>query len=108
MKKRSSGWKKFNDDLGVIKNPGNSMEYRTGNWAGRKLNFCAKNCINCSLCWSVCPDDAILTDDEGNMIGVDLDHCKSCGLCTEACPTTKKPDSEDHALFFSEKTEDEN
>jgi len=72
---------------GIIDDAGNSREYKTGNWVPKKLNFDKETCINCSLCWPVCPDDAIIFDKDGNMIGVDRDHCKDCGLCVKACPT---------------------
>ncbi len=71
----------------LIPNSGNSKEYKTGNWIPKKLIFDADTCINCSLCWPVCPDDAIIFDKDGNMKGVDRDHCKDCGLCVKACPT---------------------
>lgn len=79
----------------VIPNSGNSEEYITGNWVPKKLIFKEETCIDCKLCWPVCPDDAIVIKD-GKMVGVDLDHCKDCGLCVQACPTTPK------SLFFEE------
>ncbi len=97
-----TGWKELEVGGGRVSDMGNSELYGTGNWVSRKLCFEKKNCINCALCWPVCPDDAIILDKEGSMVGVDLDHCKDCGLCIEACPTTKKPDVGDHALRFEE------
>lgn len=75
---------------GVITSAGNSIKYKTGNWSPRTCTWNAKTCINCNLCWPVCPDDAILTDEEGNMVGVDPEKCKACGLCVTACPTSPK------------------
>jgi len=75
---------------GVITEPGNSRQYDTGNWVGSCAKWKKENCINCNLCWTVCPDEAILTDEEGNMIGVDAEKCKACGLCVDACPTNPK------------------
>jgi pyruvate ferredoxin oxidoreductase delta subunit len=90
----------WNEDGGVIADKGNSELYSTGNWVPETLEFKSENCINCGLCWAVCPDDAIIFDEKGNMIGVDLDHCKDCGLCTEICPPNKNPDKTKHALVF--------
>lgn len=81
---------------GVMNEPGSSVAYKTGNWVPRKLCFNPETCINCNLCWPVCPDDCIIVDEKGNMIGVDLAHCKDCGLCVEACPTKPK------SLYFVE------
>jgi pyruvate ferredoxin oxidoreductase delta subunit len=74
----------------VIPESGNSKQYITGNWVPKKLIFNPATCINCGLCWPVCPDDAIMLDKEGNMIGIDVEHCKDCGMCIEACPTKPK------------------
>jgi pyruvate ferredoxin oxidoreductase delta subunit len=80
----------------VIPESGNSKQYITGNWVPKKLIFNPDTCINCGLCWPVCPDDAIMLDKEGNMIGIDIEHCKDCGMCIEACPTKPK------SLFFED------
>lgn len=80
----------------LIPQAGNSKEYKTGNWVPKKLIFNKDTCINCGLCWPVCPDDAIILDAQGNMVGVDYDHCKDCGLCVKACPTNPK------SLYFQD------
>lgn len=95
-------WQDLEKEGNVIADTGNSELYGTGNWVPKKLNFHDDNCINCGLCWPVCPDDAILLDAEGNMVGVDLDHCKDCGLCVEICPANKNPAPEKHALVFKD------
>ncbi len=105
--KESATWKDLEKEGPVIKASGNSELYETGNWVSKKLNFLSENCINCGLCWPVCPDDAIIFDKEGNMIGVDLDHCKDCGLCVEICPSNKNPDKAKHALIFEDDYRDD-
>lgn len=92
---RSAKWQSLEKGL-VIPKSGNSEEYITGNWVPKKLIFNKDTCINCGLCWPVCPDDAIMLDKEGNMIGIDTEHCKDCGMCIEACPTKPK------SLFFED------
>ena len=74
---------------GVVQDAGNSVEYLGGAWSPVKLAWYEDICIDCLLCWPVCPDDAILAKD-GKMAGVDLEHCKDCGICIEACPTKPK------------------
>ena len=71
---------------GVITDPGNSTSYRTGGWNAREISFDQEKCIHCGICWSVCPDSAIIFKDE-KMEGIDDDHCKKCGICEKACPT---------------------
>ena len=87
---------------GIITRPGSTVDYKTGNWINKTLKFVSENCINCNLCWTVCPDDAIIVDKHGNMVGVDTDFCKNCGLCTKICPANKSPDAEKHALVMTE------
>lgn len=92
---KKMSWKEMPEGS-VIPHAGNSEVYKTGNWVPKHLVFNKDTCINCGLCWPVCPDDAIILDGEGNMTGVDYDHCKDCGLCVEACPTGPK------SLYFEE------
>lgn len=99
---RSIPWEKCFKENGVVKDAGNSEKYKTGTWVPQKLIFKKENCINCSLCWSVCPDNAIILDENGNMIGIDTSHCKDCGLCVEACPMSKNPEKTKRALYFEE------
>jgi pyruvate ferredoxin oxidoreductase delta subunit len=75
---------------GVVKDPGNSREYRTGLWSDNVCIWNAETCTNCLQCWLVCPDESIVMDDDGKMAGVNYDFCKACGLCVEECPTDPK------------------
>lgn len=69
---------------------GTSKKYKTGNWLpGQRIKFVPENCIQCGICWAVCPDDAIIHDENGKMIGIDQDACKRCGLCVRACSANK-------------------
>ena len=72
----------------VVKEAGSSKNYKTGNWIpDKQVNWDPETCINCNLCWTVCPDEAILVDDDGNMKGIDHEFCKKCGLCVDICPS---------------------
>ncbi len=92
---------------GIIDQPGSTKNYKTGNWVNKTLEFVAKNCINCTLCWTVCPDEAIILDENGNMIGVNTDFCKDCGLCTQICPANKNSDESKHALVMHQNKDKE-
>lgn len=83
------GWKKIPLG-GVITEPGSSTKYDTGNWTRQTCKWKKETCINCNLCWPVCPHDAIKVDKDGNMAGVDESKCTACTLCVSACPTNPK------------------
>ncbi len=75
----------------VVREAGNSKDYKTGNWnPNLKVEWDPKTCINCNLCWTACPDEAIIVDKDGNMAGIDQDFCKKCGLCVDICPSKPK------------------
>lgn len=40
-------------------------------------------CINCMLCYVMCPDGTIYKDD-GRLV-IDYDYCKGCGMCAQEC-----------------------
>ncbi len=81
------GWKKLPE--GDIVEAGTAKEFHTGGWRSERPIFYEKNCIQCFICWMVCPDAAVnLKDDK--VVGFDYDHCKGCGICDKECPT--KPD----------------
>ena len=79
------GWKEIPEG-GLIVEPGNAEEYYTGSWRTFRPLVDKKKCINCMICWIMCPDSAILVEGE-EMKGFDYDHCKGCGICAEVCPT---------------------
>ncbi|MFH1546056.1 MAG: 2-oxoacid:acceptor oxidoreductase family protein [Patescibacteria group bacterium] len=81
-------WREISDGA-VVSNAGNSEKYDTGNWSRQTCEWDAKTCIDCRLCWSVCPHGAVKIR-EGKTAGVDARKCTACGLCVAACPTKPK------------------
>jgi pyruvate ferredoxin oxidoreductase delta subunit len=69
----------------IIPEAGSAQEYDTGSWTAFYAKFWADRCIQCYICWIVCPDSSIIVKD-GLVAGVDLVHCKGCGLCASECP----------------------
>ncbi len=70
---------------GSILEPGNSKEYKTGEWRSSKPVWDEDECIQCLFCWVFCPDNAIVVKD-GKMTGINYDYCKGCGICARECP----------------------
>lgn len=82
MKKKS--WKKIPDG-GTIEEPGNSVNYNSGDWRSQHPVLDKKKCIHCLTCFIYCPDSCILVKDK-KMVGFDYKHCKGCALCATSCP----------------------
>jgi pyruvate ferredoxin oxidoreductase delta subunit len=70
---------------GMIVEPGNSVEYKTGTWRTMKPVKDEERCTHCMICWVYCPDSCILVEN-GRQVGFDLEHCKGCGICAAECP----------------------
>ncbi|MEW5948487.1 MAG: pyruvate synthase subunit PorD [Thermodesulfobacteriota bacterium] len=78
------GWKEL--DLGcVIRQPGSSRAFKTGDWRSQRPVVDRDKCIKCGLCWVYCPDLAMVPAEEG-YYKVNLDYCKGCGICAKECP----------------------
>ena len=87
---------------GVITEPGNSMENKTGSWRVFKPVINYEKCIRCMICWQFCPEPAIfkVKDEEEKKKYdapkdaikrlpapvIDYDYCKGCGICYNECP----------------------
>ena len=44
---------------GEIYQAGNAREFKTGDWRSVKPVYIPEKCIQCGLCFPVCPEDAI-------------------------------------------------
>jgi len=44
-------------------------------------------CSRCSVCYSICPFEAINRDSEGK-VEIDIQKCQVCGICYSACPAS--------------------
>ena len=43
-------------------------------------------CSRCSVCYSICPFDAITRNKETGEVKIDIEKCQVCGICYGACP----------------------
>ncbi len=91
------GWKEIPIG-GMIKEPGNARENKTGGWRSIRPILDQNKCISCYFCWLYCPDMCVIIDKETKKVtGFNLDYCKGCGVCANVCPVkaiTMKPENE--------------
>ena len=45
-------------------------------------------CSRCSVCYSICPFEAIKRDSETGKLEIDNQKCQVCGICYSACPVS--------------------
>jgi len=91
------GWKDIPIG-GLITEPGSAKKFKTGSWRVMRPIYDRAKCIDCMLCWIVCPDMAIIQEDSV-MKGINYDYCKGCGICANICPKNAidmKPETEFH------------
>jgi len=70
---------------GIIKTPGSSEEFNTGNWRSHFPIRDKKKCTNCFICVQYCPENCILHKD-GKLTFTDMRYCKGCLICVKECP----------------------
>lgn len=51
------------------------------------ININQDYCSKCSICYSICPYEAIKRDSETGKVEIDLQKCQVCGICYSACPS---------------------
>ena len=78
------GWKELPE--GDVLEAGTAAKFTTGGWRSERPVFHNENCIQCLICWIVCPDTSVTVKD-GKVTGFDYDHCKGCSICSHECPT---------------------
>ena len=86
-------WKEITHGSHVFE-AGNAKNFVTGDWRSYKPIFIAEKCKQCLLCFPVCPDSAIMLDENTQVKGFDYDFCKGCLCCKEVC-NFKAIESED-------------
>ena len=65
--------------------PGNAKNFSTGDWRTHKPVFIKENCKHCLLCFPVCPDSAIVLDENAQIKGYNYNFCKGCLCCKGVC-----------------------
>jgi pyruvate ferredoxin oxidoreductase delta subunit len=70
---------------GIVTEPGNASQYRTGEWRSQKPVYDFSRCIKCGVCQIFCPEGCIQQNTEGYFVA-DMFYCKGCGICWRECP----------------------
>jgi pyruvate ferredoxin oxidoreductase delta subunit len=63
---------------------GSSKVNKTGSWRTLMPVFKHKDCTDCRICVTVCPDACVSGQDK--KYNANLDYCKGCGICAYECP----------------------
>ena len=76
--------KKFSGDIPVgTYGPGMHLTETLEGWRNEKPVISADTCNNCKLCYMVCPEGVIFSED--NHMQIDYRFCKGCGICAKEC-----------------------
>ena len=70
----------------IVIEPGNTRQYKTGDWRSQVPVHNFDRCIKCALCQLYCPEGCIEQNDDG-FFEANLYWCKGCGICVRECPT---------------------
>ncbi len=70
----------------TLTEPGNSADYKTGDWRSQAPTYDLTKCIKCALCQVYCPEGCVEEDEEG-FFHANPYWCKGCGICSQECPT---------------------
>jgi pyruvate ferredoxin oxidoreductase delta subunit len=71
---------------GIIPWAGNAVLFKTGDCRSMRPVWLEDKCTQCLLCYPVCPDTAILINENRERMEYDFNHCKGCGVCFKVCP----------------------
>jgi len=70
----------------IVVEPGNTRQYKTGDWRSQVPTYNFDRCIKCGMCQLFCPEGCIEQNDDG-YFEANLFWCKGCGICARECPT---------------------
>jgi pyruvate ferredoxin oxidoreductase delta subunit len=56
---------------------------KTGDWRAFRPVVDSSKCVQCGMCETFCPENAIALKEES--VTVDYDYCKGCGICAHEC-----------------------
>jgi len=56
---------------------------KTGDWRAFRPVVDSGKCVQCRVCETFCPENAIAL--KGEDVRVDYDYCKGCGICAHEC-----------------------
>ena len=75
-------------DIGIgaiVTEPGNTEQYRTGDWRSQSPTYDFEKCNKCGLCQTYCPEGCVEETEDG-LFKANMYWCKGCGICACECP----------------------
>ncbi|MCD8098898.1 MAG: 4Fe-4S binding protein [Lachnospiraceae bacterium] len=57
----------------------------TASWRVHRPVMNKEKCVDCGMCLSYCPVNAIIGTADGRF-EITYDYCKGCGICANECP----------------------
>jgi len=77
--------KKYKEmEIGAVLPASTGLQFKTGDWRTERPVLDYQKCIDCLICWCLCPDSAIRR--KGGKVEINYDYCKGCGICSVECP----------------------
>ncbi|HYA21729.1 MAG TPA: 4Fe-4S binding protein [Thermoproteota archaeon] len=71
-------------EIGAVLPASTGLQFKTGDWRTERPVLDYQKCIDCLICWCLCPDSAIRR--KGGKVEINYDYCKGCGICSVECP----------------------
>jgi pyruvate ferredoxin oxidoreductase delta subunit len=63
--------------------PAGHLVDKNAGWRTFRPVIDKETCVNCLVCYLICPDGVIFKSED--KVDIDYDFCKGCGVCANEC-----------------------